>query len=642
MVSVPLAAQCATEKDLSLIVDLKDAYEKKDIGTFERLSSQLSPNSLFLPNADAWEFRLRYGQFNEDEGSITWPSKAIKPVLEKHDNTWASELLRRDWLEQLAMAQEISRYKEERKKLRYRPDQGVECADMLIAAFGGQYVAQDLHNLVTKPRRLPQTCRILISYLHKRQVLSANELDIRVFNLTANKQLTNAGKFIEELGWSSWASRINEKAFRQAVFNPMSFVKGRVPSKSLSTISTAALTRIAVSDYKEAASLVLGKFAKSLKPEHEAWLWGYIGYQAALNWDTSALQYFDRSDLALLNTEQLEWRVRMAILHGYWAKLSSYIDDLPANTREEPRWQYWKSRALAKSGNFEEANLTLIKIANPFNFYGKLATEELGASVESPAKPAQITAQELREAKTNPGLLRSLAFYDAGLRTEGFREFNLQTEQMNDRQLLAAATWALNNQLYDRAIAAADRTEKLHDLELRYPTPFKINLVNKANEIGVEDAWVYGVIRQESRFVSIARSSVGANGLMQVMPATAKYVARKIGLKGFQLSQVNQIDTNLTLGTSYLKMVREGLDDHIVMASAGYNAGPSRPKTWRSRLRSDQVIEGAVFAELIPFDETREYVQNVLSNTMAYSLVLHGATVPLKNRLSYVSANPLK
>ena len=143
---------------------------------------------------------------------------------------------------------------------------------------------------------------------------------------------------------------------------------------------------------------------------------------------------------------------------------------------------------------------------------------------------------------------------------------------------------------------------------------------------------MYGLIRQESRFVHIARSGVGASGLMQLMPATAKWVARKIGLRSFSHSQVTDTETNVLLGTSYMRLVMENLDNHPVLASAAYNAGPGRAKKWRA----DRALEGAIYAESIPFTETRDYVKKVMSNAVYYSALFNGKPDSLKARLGTV------
>lgn len=634
-----IAAKAKTVDIQASISDLREAYRKGNFNQFTTIADQIPRDSLFAPYVDIWLFRLvqdPQGQDDENEGTI-WRSKEVKALLERHDNTWAAEELRRDWLQQLARIGLWQEYRAQRPALHYRPDQGVECADMLYALHQGQFVRDEIMGLLSAGDRLPRTCRVFLRALYDKKVISADDLNLRIYYLVAANHLTNAQKFVNDFNDTDWGKSVPQSTLKKASFSPEKYLRDVRKGKSISNISiAAALTRLAVKDSDKALRELENRYAKHLTKHARKWLAAFIAYRSALNWDSEAEARFADSSLDVMGPELLEWRVRAALINEDYKAVQRYIEQMPETLRKDETWQYWKGRALSAQGQVEQARLVWISIAQPFSFYGKLALEELGNTLAPPERPRPVTADELRKAKANKGLQRSLAFYDAGLRYEGFREFNLQTENMTDRELLAAATWANNNQLYDRAIAAADRTRNEHDLALRYLTPFRSNMKVKTDEIGIEEAWVYGVIRQESRFVSIARSHVGANGLMQVMPSTAKYVARKIGLKGFRLSEVNKIDTNLTLGTSYLKMVSEGLDNSPVMASAGYNAGPSRPKRWRDRLTPGRNLEGALFAELIPFDETRTYVKNVMSNTVAYSLLLRKESTPLKQRLGTI------
>jgi len=206
---------------------------------------------------------------------------------------------------------------------------------------------------------------------------------------------------------------------------------------------------------------------------------------------------------------------------------------------------------------------------------------------------------------------------------------------MNDRELLAAADLARRNNIYDRAINTADRTVKEHDYSMRYLAPFVEQVRPAARTQSLDDAWVYGLMRQESRFITNAKSSKGAIGLMQLMPATARWVAKKIGLRDYDHGRVNETETNLLLGTSYMRMVMESLDNHPVLASAAYNAGPGRARKWQDPNRA---LEGAIYAESIPFSETRDYVKKVMSNSVYYSSLFTGKPESLKARLGTINA----
>ena len=203
---------------------------------------------------------------------------------------------------------------------------------------------------------------------------------------------------------------------------------------------------------------------------------------------------------------------------------------------------------------------------------------------------------------------------------------------MAERDLLAAADFACQREVWDRCINTSERTTTLVDYAQRFPMPFQNSVVARSQAIGLDPAYVYGLIRQESRFIMDARSGVGASGLMQVMPATARWTAKKIGLNSFTPAQINERDTNITIGTAYLKLALDDFAGSMPMAAAAYNAGPGRPRKWRE----GPVLDAAIWAENVPFSETRDYVKKVLSNTTNYAAVLTGQPQSLKSRLGLV------
>jgi soluble lytic murein transglycosylase len=261
-------------------------------------------------------------------------------------------------------------------------------------------------------------------------------------------------------------------------------------------------------------------------------------------------------------------------------------------------------------------------------FYGKLAADELGFVPDLPGLVPVPSDSDREAARTTPGLARALALIDLGLRSEGVREWNFTLRGMSERELFAAAEWACSRQVWDRCINTSDRTRNDVDLEQRYPTPFREAVLARSREVGLDPAYVYGLIRQESRFIPDARSSVGAAGLMQLMPTTARWMARKIALD-YRPDQIVDPPVNLALGTSYLKLVLDDFGGSMAMAAAAYNAGPSRPRRWREGPQ----LEPSIWAENIPFNETRDYVKKVLSNTTVYASLLTGRALSLKTWL---------
>jgi soluble lytic murein transglycosylase len=373
---------------------------------------------------------------------------------------------------------------------------------------------------------------------------------------------------------------------------------------------------------------------KRFSDADRAYVWGQIAWQAALRHLPEALDWFDLAAGAPLTDEQRAWQVRAALRALNWRKVAQAIDEMPREVASQPDWIYWQGRALSGLGQRAEAEALFQKIAGQPTFYSNLADEELGRQLNVPTKAMPATAEELAQVAAMPGLQRAMAVLRTDLRIEGVREWVWNLRGLNDRQLLAAAELARRSDLFDRAINTADRTLVQHDYSLRYLAPFRDQVEVKTRELNLDSSWVYGLMRQESRFVMDARSSVGAKGLMQLMPATARWVARRIGLENFRPHRVTEMDINVTLGTSYLKMVMDSLDNHPVLASAAYNAGPSRARKWRA----DRPLEGAIYAETIPFNETRDYVKKVMSNSVYYAALFEGKPQSLKSRLGVVRA----
>jgi len=419
-------------------------------------------------------------------------------------------------------------------------------------------------------------------------------------------------------------------------------------------LSVLALIRIAATNPDLAAEQLHKRWGLFLSKEERNWTWGAIGKQAAFKLQDNAGEYFAKVTRdADLNDDMLGWKVRTALRQGDWKTVGQAIDAMQESSAE-PVWVYWRARATLASNPSEAqrqaALQSLRAIASVRGFYEQLALEETGQSIALPAKPSPLTLAEKTAASANAGLQRALYAIGMGLRSEGNREWNYTTNLhtpggMGERELLAAADLACQRQVWDRCINTSDRTPSAIDMEQRFPTPLRDTVLRKAKAVGLDPAYVYGLIRQESRFVTDARSGVGASGLMQVMPATARWTARKVGMTNFKPQQLTERDVNLSIGTSYLKLVLDSFDGSMPLAAAAYNAGPSRSKLWRGQ-SGDPVLEAAIWAENIPFPETRDYVKKVLSNTTQYAALLTGQAQSLKARLGTVGpatspANPV-
>jgi soluble lytic murein transglycosylase len=412
-------------------------------------------------------------------------------------------------------------------------------------------------------------------------------------------------------------------------------------SRAHTELVTLALSRLAYGKTREAnAAYVQAEWAKAIPKSDMEWVWSQFGLVAALNVEQDAAEWYRRSGNVRLTDYTHAWQVRSELRQApvNWDWVAKSIRRMPASQAAEPVWVYWYARALAAQGNEKAATELFRSISSELNFYGQLASEEIGKTPVLPPNPAPVTAAEMQSVQANAGLQRAVQLFDLGWRSEAVPEWNFALKGMSDRQLLAAAEFARQQHIYDRVVNTSLLTQTEVDFKQRFIAPFEGRVTEKARLIDLDPAWVYGLIRQESRFISDARSHVGASGLMQLMPATARWVAKKIGMKNFTAASVNDFDTNTVLGTSYLSMVLKDLSGSQVLATAGYNAGPGRPVQWRAKLAAP--VEGAIFAETIPFTETRLYVKNVMSNATYYAMLFTGKPHSLKERLGTISPAP--
>ena len=402
-------------------------------------------------------------------------------------------------------------------------------------------------------------------------------------------------------------------------------------------LAAIALSRLARSDDRaEAAQFIQARWAGWMSKADMQWVWGQFGLVAALNVAPDAARWYRQSGFVPMTDYNHAWEVRAELRAAPldWGRVATAIRKMSGRQADEPVWRYWYGRALAAQGNAVAANQYFESIAHEQGFYGLLATEELGRAPALPVQPGPLDPAWTAQARGNPGLQRAVALFDLGARRDAVPEWNFALRGMTDEQLRGAAEFAREEHIYDRVVNTSLLTQHVSDFSQRFIAPFEGQVAAKARQIDLDPAWVYGLIRQESRFITDARSHVGASGLMQLMPATARHVARKIGMKDFKPSQVNDFETNTILGTHYLNMVLNDLSGSELLATAGYNAGPGRPKRWRAQLPG--AVEGAIFAETIPFTETRLYVKNVLSNTVYYAMLFSGQPDSLKARLGTV------
>jgi soluble lytic murein transglycosylase len=649
----------------NLILEMNQAFRRGDRKRLTQLLPQARGHALEAWAA-YWELKARLEDASAQE---------VQEFFRRYAGTYQEDRLRNDWLLLLGQRRDWEGFAAEHTSFRMNDDREVRCYALLVEHLKNPALDARLSDEVKK------------NWLAQRGADDGCT--------SAAQRLVGAKNLKPQDVWEKarLATEANRPAAAQAAVqivapeavgmvielnnSPIKFLTGKhlALRKVRKEIITLALIKMASADAEAAAFQLETRWSMQLDAEERNWIWGVIGKQTALRLGTlpasQALGYYEKvSKDTDLTDEMLGWKARAALRAGSqprWPQVLEAINAMSPANRREPVWAYWKARALlatlpasssqpvsvaaAPDGTVTVQSITIApqraealallqSIASFRGFYEQLALEELGQKITVPAMPDPLSAEEREAARLNAGLNRASYAIGIGLRTEGVREWNYSTNLakpggMGDRELLAAAQYACDRQIWDRCINTSERTKAETDYEQRFPMPFRDAVVRRAQSINLDPAYVYGLIRQESRFVTDARSGVGASGLMQVMPATARETARRLGMAGFSADQITDRDTNIAIGTGYLKLVLDDLSGSMPLAAAAYNAGPGRPRIWRGQAGSP-TLEAAIWAESVPFSETRDYVKKVMANTTIYAAILTGQPQSLKARLGSV------
>ena len=628
--SQPVSAQITAplKAEDAVISEMQQAFRRNDKARLTALLPQARGHTL-EPWAAYWELSVRLDRASNTE---------IQEFVTRYAGTYQEDRLRTEWLQMLGRRRDWSTFAAEYPRYRMRDDKEVRCYALAAElATGLPDTVSEFKRLWYAQKEADDGCNYAAERLHAARKIDGLDL-WRKARIAMENSRPRAAQLAVEIEAKEVAGQV---VLIQA--DPIKYLDKRLMAITTKRkeLSVLALIRIAASNPDVAAQQLTHRWGLFLSKEERNWAWGAIGKQAAFKLQDNAGEYFAKVTRdADLSDDLLGWKARTALRQGDWKTVAQAIDAMQDGANEAT-WVYWRARATLASNPSEaqrQAALQSLRgIASVRGFYEQLALEETGQNIALPPKPSPLTFNEKAAASANPGLQRALYAMAIGLRSEGNREWNYTTNLhtpggMGERELLAAADLACQRQVWDRCINTSDRTPVAIDMEQRFPTPLRDTVLRKAKAVGLDPAYVYGLIRQESRFVTDARSGVGAAGLMQVMPATAKWTAKKIGLTGFTVEQLNDHEVNVAIGTGYLKLVLDDFGGSMPMAAAAYNAGPSRPRSWRN----GPVLEAAIWAENIPFQETRDYVKKVLSNTTNYAAVLTGQPQSLKTRLGSV------
>ncbi|WP_244847449.1 lytic transglycosylase domain-containing protein [Caballeronia sp. SL2Y3] len=621
-------ADFSPSADDRVFMQLREASRANDAGRAAALAAQI-PN---YPAPGYVEYFTIKPQLFDAQGHARpdAPDAPVLSFLQRYDGQAIADRMRNDYLVVLGVRHDWRNFEQQYSRFVLNDDTQVKCYALEARQSRGENIAEAARALLVDPKWYGDGCVDLIAALAESGQFTSDDIWQQIRLAYEQNYTTTGANIVDALGQERPKPELLDNAVNKP---PLYLARGVMPNTPAHQLTLLAITRLARNDPAMAAA-TFSSVAPGLTPAERAIGWGTIGYQAALKRMPSAADWYRLSANAPLSNPAYEWRTRSALLAGDWNMVRWSIEQMPPTLRSQPAWVYWHARAVKQAGDAATASQEFQSIADQYNFYGQLALEELGQKITLPPRTT-VSDAEIAQMQSVPGFALSQRFYALNMRLEGNREWNWPLRTMTDRQLLAAAQYAKRIELYDRTVNTADKTKTEHDFTLRYLSPFREIVERDAQSTGLDTEWAYGLIRQESRFIINARSEVGAGGLMQLMPGTAQLVAKKIGLGSLSRAQMNDIDTNILLGTNYLSMIYNQFDNSPVLATAGYNAGPGRPRQWRQDLRAP--VEGAVFAETIPFSETRDYVKNVLSNTVYYAALFEGRPQSLKARLGYIA-----
>ena len=377
------------------------------------------------------------------------------------------------------------------------------------------------------------------------------------------------------------------------------------------------LRRLARQDPESALKLLDG-YAQRMKfsSDEQVAIAREIGLTLAKRFDARALQVMAKYDPELRDNTVSEWRARLLLRLGRWDEANQLTRKMPAELGNTNRWRYWQARSLQLAQpNSQEPKALYQALAKERDFYGFMAADQVQAPYQLNNKPLALSPQTIQKVRNSAAIRRALEFHARGQVADGRREWYNVSRLFSRDEMVAQARLAYEMGWYFPAIRTISQAQYWDDLDVRFPMAHREHLVREAKNRDIHSSWVFAVTRQESAFMADAKSHVGAMGLMQLMPATAKETAQRFGIPLSSPQLAYRPDINIQLGAAYLSQIYGQFNGNRVLASAAYNAGPGRVRQW---LRGANHLSYDVWIENIPFDETRQYVQNVLSYSVIY------------------------
>jgi soluble lytic murein transglycosylase len=338
---------------------------------------------------------------------------------------------------------------------------------------------------------------------------------------------------------------------------------------------------------------------------------------AAYDHDPRSMALLDDLPAAAIDSQTQEWRVRSAVWIGDYAKALLWIEQMPTTLFAQPRWRYWRARAVAATMGDEAAAPLWREIAGLRDYYGYLAADRLHQNYSLNARPSPVDAAAQSALAAEPGLVRAHELFDCDMSEEATTEWTAAVGGADSAMKVQAALLASHWGWYAEAIATLAQTGEFDDVNLRYPRPY-LDTVSEASALArLPPDWILAVMRQESLFRKDAVSRADARGVMQMLPGTASALARRWHISAPAREALFDPAVAIPLGAAYLRELLDRSGGQLALSLAAYNGGPAAVARWLPHSRMD----ADVWIENIPYNETRGYVQHILEHIIAFAWV---------------------
>lgn len=495
------------------------------------------------------------------------------------------------------------------------------------------FLLEDTRSIWLTGKSLPPQCDPAFELLYKSDLMT-NELVWKRIRLAMQNNKINLVNYLSRR--LDAENKALAKKWVQIHHNPYKYTNNpKLEDTALSReILTHGILRLARQDVAKAVKrLEALKNNFSFTPGEIAEVDRTLAVRAAKSKSKLASQLLDQVDNYHVNDEVFHYRLRTALKNGDWPILKKWTTGQASDVDLDLRWRYWHARALEETGEQEKANEIFTELAKERDYYSFLAADKVNVPYRMNHYPLPENKEEFARIESLPAIQRAYEFFKINAGYSARREWYHAQNKLTTYQLQMAAALVTQWGWHDRAIFTMNRAKAYDNLVLRFPVLFDDIFDKYAKKRKLDRSWIYGLARAESAFIEDVKSPAGALGLMQVMPKTGTATARKIGLKGFKPSKLTQAETNIPIGTAYMKQMLDKFKGNIVLATAAYNAGPHRVLKW---LPKKGCIEPDVWIEQIPFNETRKYVRRVLYFANIYDWRLGNEIKPMKERMALV------